>query len=264
VDPAIREASGVARIRKLVENYIRWGTRLTGGCIFVSAATEFADRPGKFRDALQRQQKEWVESLGKIADSAVKTGEFGADIDTEQFAFDLYSLLLGFHCYQRMLDDEKARKRQEAAPSGSGSAAIPCRAGNGDEVRRFCSSTAGTAGRGISLRLSAPFWMRASRWRPTHRATARRVGEPAAIFSSPTRCAPFCGRVRAPACTAWWAIRQDADTDVLLFRMSYRSSGATISLIRPLSTASMKSSARASLFWATCFQAENRSASLPK
>ena len=72
MDPAIREASGIARIRKLVENYIRWGTRLTGGCIFVSAATEFADRPGKFRNALQRQQKEWIESLGKIADSAVK------------------------------------------------------------------------------------------------------------------------------------------------------------------------------------------------
>jgi AcrR family transcriptional regulator len=115
VAPAIREASGVARIRKLVENWIRWGARLTGGCIFVSAATEFADRPGKVRDALQRQQKEWIESLGKIAESAVKTGEFRADIDTEQFAFDLYSLLLGFHYYQRMLDDEKTRKRQEAA-----------------------------------------------------------------------------------------------------------------------------------------------------
>jgi AcrR family transcriptional regulator len=115
VAPALRTASGIARIRKLVENWIRWGARLAGGCIFVSAATEFADRPGKVRDALQRQQREWIESLGKIAESTVKAGEFRPDIDTEQFAFDLYSLLLGFHYYQRMLDDENTRKRQEAA-----------------------------------------------------------------------------------------------------------------------------------------------------
>jgi AcrR family transcriptional regulator len=115
VVPAIRSAPGIDRIRNLVERWIRWGARLTGGCIFVSAATEFADRPGRVRDALKRQQKEWIASLQKIAASAVKTGEFKADIDTGQFAFDLYSLLLGFHYYQRMLDDEETRNRQSAA-----------------------------------------------------------------------------------------------------------------------------------------------------
>ncbi len=115
VVPAVKTAGGVSRIRTLVDNWIRWGARLTGGCIFVSAATEFADRPGKVRDALKRQQTEWIESLGKMAESAVKTGEFKKDIDTEQFAFDLYSMLLGFHYYQRMLDDTETRKRQEAA-----------------------------------------------------------------------------------------------------------------------------------------------------
>jgi AcrR family transcriptional regulator len=115
VIPAIRSAPGIVRIRTLVERWIRWGARLTGGCIFVSAATEFADRPGRVRDALKRQQKAWIASLQKIAASAVKTGEFKADIDTGQFAFDLYSLLLGFHYYQRMLDDEKTRNRQSAA-----------------------------------------------------------------------------------------------------------------------------------------------------
>jgi AcrR family transcriptional regulator len=115
VMPAIRSAAGIDRIRTLVEKWIGWGARLTGGCIFVSAATEFADRPGKVRDVLKRQQEDWIESLQKLAASAIKTGEFKNGIDTGQFAFDLYSLLLGFHYYQRMLDDKGTRKRQEAA-----------------------------------------------------------------------------------------------------------------------------------------------------
>ncbi|MCG6895418.1 MAG: TetR/AcrR family transcriptional regulator [Desulfobacteraceae bacterium] len=115
VIPAVRKPPGIERIRALVDRWVRWGAKLTGGCIFVTAATEFADRPGKVREALKRQQQEWIESLQKMADSAVKAGAFRTDADREQFAFDLYSLLLGFHYYQRMLDDTETRKRREAA-----------------------------------------------------------------------------------------------------------------------------------------------------
>jgi AcrR family transcriptional regulator len=113
--PALRSPAGIVRIKTLVENWIRWGAKLAGGCIFVSASTEFSDRPGKVRDFLVHQQEEWIDSLRRIAESAVRAGDFRSDSDCEQFAFDLYSLLLGFHFYHKLLQDSETAKRQEQA-----------------------------------------------------------------------------------------------------------------------------------------------------
>ncbi len=115
VIPALRTRRGIPRVKAVVRNWIDWSAKLTGGCIFVSASTEFSDRPGKVRDLLLHQQQQWVESLRRIAESAVRAGDFRPDIDCEQFAFDLYSLLLGFHYYQRLLRDSETMLRQQAA-----------------------------------------------------------------------------------------------------------------------------------------------------
>ncbi|MBW1782264.1 MAG: TetR/AcrR family transcriptional regulator [Deltaproteobacteria bacterium] len=113
--PALKIEAGIPRIRALVANWIRWGADWTGGCIFVSASTEFADRPGKVRDVLLRQQEEWIDSLKRMAESAVKVGEFREGSDCEQFAFDLYSLLLGFNLYHKLLNSAATKLRQETA-----------------------------------------------------------------------------------------------------------------------------------------------------
>lgn len=115
VVPALRAPAGIARVRDLVKRWIDWGDAFTGGCIFVSAGTEFSDRPGKVRDLLLRQQQEWVDCLSRIAESAIRADTFRDDIDCEQFAFDLYSMLLGFHYYYKLLDDPASRKYQEMA-----------------------------------------------------------------------------------------------------------------------------------------------------
>jgi AcrR family transcriptional regulator len=113
--PALKTKAGIPRIRALVDNWIQWSSELTGGCIFVSASTEFSDRPGKVRDLLLHQQKQWIDCLRRIAQSTIQAGDFRQDIDDDQFAFDLYSLLLGFHLYYKLLDDAETRKRQEIA-----------------------------------------------------------------------------------------------------------------------------------------------------
>jgi AcrR family transcriptional regulator len=113
--PALKIPAGIPRIKALVENWIAWGANMQGGCIFVSASTEFSDRPGRVRDVLLRQQEEWVEALRRIARSAIQAGDFNKGIDCEQFAFELYSLLLGFHYYHKLLQDVATKKRQETA-----------------------------------------------------------------------------------------------------------------------------------------------------
>jgi AcrR family transcriptional regulator len=113
--PALATEGGISRIKALINNWIKWSDNLTGGCIFVTASADYSDRPGKVRECLLRQQEDWIDCLCRIADSAIKVGDFREGIDCEQFAFDLYSLLLGFHLYDKLLDDSETRKRREIA-----------------------------------------------------------------------------------------------------------------------------------------------------
>jgi len=115
VIPALMEKAGIPRIKAIVNNWITWSSKLTGGCIFVSSSTEFTDRPGKVRDYILKQQEDWIDSLRRIARSAIHIGDFREDIDCDQFAFDLYSLLLGFHLYYKMLNNAETKNRQAVA-----------------------------------------------------------------------------------------------------------------------------------------------------
>ncbi len=115
VVPALRTEAGIPRVKALVDNWIRWTGNMTGGCIFVSASSDFKDRPGNVRNFLIHQQEAWIGCLRRIAESAVRVGDFGEDIDRDQFAFDLYSLLLGFHLYYKLLQNEDIQKRQQTA-----------------------------------------------------------------------------------------------------------------------------------------------------
>lgn len=113
--PALKRPAGTPRIRALVDNWIDYASRLTGGCIFVSASNEFSDRPGKVRDLLLRQQEQWLEVLRRVARAAIHVGDFRKDVDCDQFAFDLYSMLMGIHYYHKLLQDPDIQPRQEAA-----------------------------------------------------------------------------------------------------------------------------------------------------
>ena len=65
VIPALMAKAGIPRIKALVNNWIKWSSKMTGGCIFVSSSTEFTSRPGKVRDFIWNSKK-----LGWIACAA--------------------------------------------------------------------------------------------------------------------------------------------------------------------------------------------------
>ncbi len=117
VRPALRAPRGEPRVRALVTNWCDWahGRLLPGGCLFVAASVEFDDRPGRVRDVLAKSQRAWAGTLERAARIAVEEGDFRADLDCEQFAYELYSLLLGGHHYARLLRERGARARTERA-----------------------------------------------------------------------------------------------------------------------------------------------------
>lgn len=113
--PALMTPAGIPRIQALFQNWVENSAQMTGRCIFVTASAEYSDRPGRVRDLVLKQQEMWIDCLRQIAQSAIKVGDFRKGIDCNQFAFDLYSLLLGFHYYDQLLNDKQTKERQENA-----------------------------------------------------------------------------------------------------------------------------------------------------
>jgi AcrR family transcriptional regulator len=117
VRPALTAPRGVRRVRALFERWLAWETspNLPGGCPFTAAATELDDRPGPARDYVVRSQRDWLETLANTARTAVQEGELDADLDCEQFAHELQSIMLGYAHASRLMKDPKARERTARA-----------------------------------------------------------------------------------------------------------------------------------------------------
>jgi AcrR family transcriptional regulator len=117
VAPALGRPRGEPRVRALFENWIAWegSDDLPGGCVFINAAHELDDRPGPLRDRLVASQRDWLQTLATAARIAVDEGHFRPDLDTAQFAYDLYSVILAYHFFHRLLRDPHAEQRARTA-----------------------------------------------------------------------------------------------------------------------------------------------------
>ena len=117
VRPALAAPRGEPRVRAIFERWMDWGRSrvVPGGCLFVSSATELDDRPGPARDELVRLQREWLETIAICFRSGITEGHFRADADPEQFAHDLYAVMLGCHHAMRLLRDPSAESRARKA-----------------------------------------------------------------------------------------------------------------------------------------------------
>jgi AcrR family transcriptional regulator len=117
LQPALRAARGEPQLREIFERWLGWpeASGLPGGCFFVAAATELDDRPGQARDKLVELQRAWFETLAHLVQRAGKEGHFRADVDADQFAQDLYGIMLGCHHATRLLHDRMAVTRARRA-----------------------------------------------------------------------------------------------------------------------------------------------------
>jgi AcrR family transcriptional regulator len=102
--PAIREPRGLPRLRALFERWIRRvSVELDSGCIYISGAVEFDDRPGPVRDALAEMVRTWHGTLEKSIRLAIDEGHLRADTDPHQILFEIHGLILSLHHDARFL-----------------------------------------------------------------------------------------------------------------------------------------------------------------
>jgi AcrR family transcriptional regulator len=116
ISPALKQPRGRPRLQALFDRWLHWEESVfSGGCVFMAASVEFDDRPGAVRDSLRGHLRDLLGAVERAASIAVSEGHLAAELDTAQFAFDFWSLLLGYQSYSRLLDDADARARAESA-----------------------------------------------------------------------------------------------------------------------------------------------------
>jgi AcrR family transcriptional regulator len=109
--PAFSAARGEPRIKAMFKNWLEHlndESELPGGSILISASIELDDRPGVLRDFAAQAQRDLIKNIEKAAKLAVEEGHFRSDLDVEQFAWSMYSFVLGYHHFKRLLQDPKA------------------------------------------------------------------------------------------------------------------------------------------------------------
>jgi hypothetical protein len=77
--------------------------------------TDLDGRPGPSRDLLVRLQRSWMDFLADVVRSVVREGQFRPDTDPDQFANDMYGVMLAYHHASRLLDDPAAEERARRA-----------------------------------------------------------------------------------------------------------------------------------------------------
>jgi AcrR family transcriptional regulator len=111
--PVLKIERGLPRLRALFERWLDWTLEsgLPGGCIMLSAAFEYDDRPGPIRDAAIANQHRGNAITQKAVRLAVEEGHLNPDTDHAQISFEMLGIVLASHNHRRLLGDKEARKR---------------------------------------------------------------------------------------------------------------------------------------------------------
>lgn len=110
--PSLRQPRGMPRLRTMLELWFkRVSVEVDSGCIYISGAVEFDDRPGPVRDALASMVQDWHRAMLRAIRIAVDEGHLSDDTDASQVLFEVHGLILSLHHEARFLRTPGAMDR---------------------------------------------------------------------------------------------------------------------------------------------------------
>lgn len=102
--PAMLEVRGLPRLRALFARWMKQtSAEIDSGCLYISGAVEFDDRPGPVRDALVQSVQAWQSAMHRAVVQAIEAGHLRPDADASQIAFEIHGLILALHYEARFL-----------------------------------------------------------------------------------------------------------------------------------------------------------------
>lgn len=117
IAPAMRAPEGLQRLEALMRHWLGWTKRagLAGGCPVAAAMFELDDVDGPVRDWVLAQEKKWRGMLRQMVEQAVDRGHLRADLDADQFVFEMTGIYLAHHVAYRFVRSADADRRAAAA-----------------------------------------------------------------------------------------------------------------------------------------------------
>jgi AcrR family transcriptional regulator len=114
-EPALAKPRGLPRLRAMFANWMqRTSVEIDSGCIYISGAVEFDDRPGPVRDALAHSVQTWHAAMKRAITLAKECGHLEAAVDEEQMLFEIHGLILALHYEARFLKNPGSIARANA------------------------------------------------------------------------------------------------------------------------------------------------------
>lgn len=114
--PALREPRGLPRLQALLNQWLqRTVIEAALGCIWISGASEYDDRPGAVRDELVSMIKGWQQEISRAIGQAVREGHLRSDGDVDDLVFGIYGVVLVLHHDSRLMRSVEALPRARRA-----------------------------------------------------------------------------------------------------------------------------------------------------
>ncbi len=116
IEPSLAQPRGRARMDTLISRWFDWvdGEPDMRGCIFAVSAQEYDDRPGLIRDRLVASQRDWHDTLARVAADLPKAGKAPPDY-CRQLVFELIGVSLAYQQQAKLFHAANARALGEEA-----------------------------------------------------------------------------------------------------------------------------------------------------
>ncbi len=102
--PALNAERGLPRLESLFDFWMkRTSVEIDSGCIYISGAVEFDDRPGPVRDAIASSVKTWLAAMRRAVVQAQELNHLQASANPDQVLFEIHGLILALHYEARFL-----------------------------------------------------------------------------------------------------------------------------------------------------------------
>jgi AcrR family transcriptional regulator len=102
--PALSAERGLPRLRALFANWMkRTSIEIDSGCIYISGAVEFDDRPGAVRDEIAYSVNTWLAAMDRAVRIAQELKQLNTESEPSQILFEIHGLILALHYEARFL-----------------------------------------------------------------------------------------------------------------------------------------------------------------
>jgi AcrR family transcriptional regulator len=114
--PSLREPRGLPRLIAILNHWLdRTVIEAALGCIWISGASEYDDRPGAVRDELVSMVQGWQREISRAIAQCIQEGHLRQDTDVSDLVFGIYGVILVLHHDARLMKSAEALPRARRA-----------------------------------------------------------------------------------------------------------------------------------------------------